>query len=493
VLVDEPALAAEPRIRAKPTLPPRAYTDGTGTVLEFVAVSVRDSSGVHAIIRLSGVGELYEGRAMLATRSLSPNGASEWSVKIDGGSRIILEISTKRVSTGTIALKAGGYRDKRILSHDVESSQHVDATEVLASYRQAVDSGEVAKFETLNREAHIARGRAALEIEQERFHKACKTSIPIEIAWDEVPDEMAGRQHYCHVVVHQLALLCGRNQNNKADLAAKVSKISCDRDPTESLLALTESGTLEIHRPKEGGLHESKATEALTKVIDLKRTVLRSSAGSYAVISYDASLTPLLHAGWAPNLHRQSLSSFTLNSAGGIWHADQDISLVRGKGGTWVADCPVAPLRFDEVSVEERDRFLDTATFGKRLWRREDFALARDTVGTYYYIDKLTRAEGNLGHRLFRGPRGAVKQVDLKDVITDAQSIIFVTKNSRFEVRMRGANVDSAHRRKGKRYEKLQLLTLGSSKNRSLVFNELGVYDGETFGILCELGTGPQP
>ncbi len=489
-------VSVAPRITRNPTLPARAYTDGTGTVLEFVPVKVRDLEGVHAVIRLSGVGEPFEGRPMLATRHYLDEGGNHWRIKVDGGTMAIIIVSKKRLGTSQMVLVLRGRKRRVTVSHDVDSSSFVDPAEILAAHREAVDSGEAARFESKDRQEHIDRGMLALESAQEGLDEACGESIPIGVVWDEMPDEIVGPQHFCHNVVEVLATICARNENSKADIVSKISKIRCLSGQGEPLLALTREGVLQVHRPPRRGLSPKQLYKKVARLIVLKPTVLRSDAGTHLVLNPQYQQRTAVHAGWAPTLHKQFATSYNSDEKMFLWSGDLAVKVRRSKTEKkWVAECPGAKTDFHEVSVEERDLFLQTATFGKRRWRHEPMALARDRAGTYFYVDKLTEVEGGLGHRLFKGPRGAVKQVELQDVILDNQSIIFITARTRLELRLKGDGVDGVMLGRGKRKSsrKLQMLPVGDKTNKSLIYNELGAYDGEVLGGICDLGPSPKP
>ena len=494
VVTLDPKVAVAPRITPNPTLPARAYTDGTGTVLEFVPVKVRDVAGVHAIIRLSGVGKPYEGRPMLAKRAFLDDGGNDWRVMADGRMRTIIIVSKKRLGTSEMVLDLGGRSRRRIMvSHDADSSRYVDSAKLLAAHRQVVESGEAARFESVNREHHVARGMLAMESQQEELDAGCGGSIPIEIAWNDMPNEMVGPQHYCNSLVQIVSKLCTRNENTKADINARLSKIRCLAQTEEGSVALASEGVLQVHPPKTRRGFVLKALRArMIGLLGLKKTVLRSKAGTHVVLDHEQFPFTAVHAGWAPNLHRQFVTSNSTPREIFLWNADLDVEFRRTAPDKWVAACPGQETEFSEVSVEERDRVLKTATLGKRMWRHEQMALARDR-STYYYVDQLTAEEGKLGYRLFKGPRGAVKQVQLQDVITDPVSVTFIAARSQLEVRLERGDVVSVTLGKGKRTRPLQLLSLGVAKNRSLVYHDLGAYDGEVLGGICDLGAGDQP
>ena len=70
---------------------------------------------------------------------------------------------------------------------------------------------------------------------------------------------------------------------------------------------------------------------------------------------------------------------------------------------------------------------LEAATFYKFRWNRMAYKLARDEKGTYYFVDHLREAKRDF--HLWVGPRGAMKQQQMTNIVSDSVGDIFATKS----------------------------------------------------------------
>ncbi|MCP4445538.1 MAG: hypothetical protein GY811_09380 [Myxococcales bacterium] len=75
---------------------------------------------------------------------------------------------------------------------------------------------------------------------------------------------------------------------------------------------------------------------------------------------------------------------------------------------------------FTPVSRKRRDTILKEAKRKGPRWRRNEFALARDNRGIYYYVDRLSRRFRGKSFRVFKGPRGQLTETPLVDIVDDS-------------------------------------------------------------------------
>ncbi len=150
----------------------------------------------------------------------------------------------------------------------------------------------------------------------------------------------------------------------------------------------------------------------------------------------------------------------------------------------WELECGSDRSPLERITGPERDRILKNATFEKESkWKREPYVLARDTLGTYYYVDRYRREYGGRHYRVFVGRRGALKLSKLKGVVEDSEGTVFSTAKGdlRFVVNPR----TSAIWIRGKK--RTELTFVDPAKNMQLIYDELGVYFGEDLGHVCAL------
>lgn len=136
------------------------------------------------------------------------------------------------------------------------------------------------------------------------------------------------------------------------------------------------------------------------------------------------------------------------------------------------------PLK--KLSDADAKKVLDTASFRKPLWKRQSQALARDDSGNYYFVDRMRDEYGGKGHRIFAGPKGGMKELPMTNVVSDSVGEIYATKKG--ELRF-VTEPNTAAWIKGT--VRTQLTKVPLEANISLIYGDLGVYDG-SLGTPCD-------
>jgi hypothetical protein len=134
---------------------------------------------------------------------------------------------------------------------------------------------------------------------------------------------------------------------------------------------------------------------------------------------------------------------------------------------------------------KERDAILAAAVFeAAPKWQREPYFLARDSRGTYYYVDRFKMQYGGKRYRVFTGRRGQLKLSKLKGVVDDSVGTVFSTDDGELRLVVeRGDRKPTAVWISGNK--KSDLTSVSVYSNRSLIFDELGAYFGEDLGFIC--------
>ncbi len=128
----------------------------------------------------------------------------------------------------------------------------------------------------------------------------------------------------------------------------------------------------------------------------------------------------------------------------------------------------------------EAKTLLDGASFHQRLWTRDAYALARDTRGRYYYVDKDADPQTK-NFRLFMGPKGALKLQKMTNIVSDAAGDIFSTPSG--ALRLVISNQESTwivHEKPSK------LVMVDFENSGEFIYTELGVYAGQRIGTPCD-------
>jgi len=151
------------------------------------------------------------------------------------------------------------------------------------------------------------------------------------------------------------------------------------------------------------------------------------------------------------------------------------------RNGKYHQTCGPRKTEFKPVAADEEKSILSSAKFMKARWNRRAYALARDNIGNYYYVDKQREPEENKNFRLFAGPKGGMKLQQMTNVVSDSGGDIFATKKG--ELRLVLGKSETVWMQ-GKKQVKLIFLPIDD--NVQVIYNELGVYTGEKLGTPCD-------
>ena len=131
-----------------------------------------------------------------------------------------------------------------------------------------------------------------------------------------------------------------------------------------------------------------------------------------------------------------------------------------------------------QLHADEAKAFFAHATFYPELWQRQSRFLARDDDGTYYFVDMFREDYGGAGYRVFVGPKGALKELPMTNVVTDSAGDIYATKGGQLKIIV---GSDSYWIKGGR---KTTLTVLDPRDNVYLIYRELGIYG--PLGAACD-------
>lgn len=140
-------------------------------------------------------------------------------------------------------------------------------------------------------------------------------------------------------------------------------------------------------------------------------------------------------------------------------------------------------------------KLLKAAAFKGPLWTRAPMRLLRDDSGVYYFID-IQRSDDyeHRDHRVFSGPRGKMKMLPLKSVVDDSEGVVLATRDGSLRLVAGSRTTDSDEKVNskhlkwvaGKREVNLIDVPIDYTSNAALIYNDLGVYDGQRLGTPCD-------
>jgi hypothetical protein len=151
------------------------------------------------------------------------------------------------------------------------------------------------------------------------------------------------------------------------------------------------------------------------------------------------------------------------------------------RSGKYTQTCDTRTTELKPVAPDEEKKILSSAKFMKPRWKRRAYALARDNTGTYFYVDKQREPEDSKNFRLFSGPKGGMKLLQMTNVVSDSGGDIFATKKGELRLVL---NKSETIWMQGKKQVKLMFLPI--EDNAQVIYNELGVYTGEKLGTPCD-------
>jgi hypothetical protein len=160
---------------------------------------------------------------------------------------------------------------------------------------------------------------------------------------------------------------------------------------------------------------------------------------------------------------------------------------VHGDRGLLTCGEKAIPMRY--LPPAELAPMLQAARFLAPRWRRIPQALARDDLGTYYYVDGARGADGAAlrgtpGYQLYVGRKGKLARLELEDTLSDGAGQLFINPGGRLEVkRTAGGATESAWITSAGR---TPLTWLEPADHGRLIYSELGVYGGEPLGTPCD-------
>jgi hypothetical protein len=130
---------------------------------------------------------------------------------------------------------------------------------------------------------------------------------------------------------------------------------------------------------------------------------------------------------------------------------------------------------------QEKADLLSRASFQPSPHGREPHALARDKQANYYYVDRGATPETAKDFRLYRGRRGGLRLLPMRDVVSDSEGEVFESTGGKLRLFLGRAEAEWVEQNKTR-----ALLRLPVGENYGLIYNELGVYMGQRLGVPCD-------
>lgn len=159
---------------------------------------------------------------------------------------------------------------------------------------------------------------------------------------------------------------------------------------------------------------------------------------------------------------------------------DNRAAIGRKATGEFYVECGDDQAVLKKMSDGDARHVLDKAAFHRPLWKRQGHVLARDDSGSYYFVDRLRDEEGGKGYKIYAGPPGAMKELQMTNVVSDSVGEIYSTKKG--ELRLVTSNDETSWIKSGK---KAPLTRVPVEDNVKMIYGDLGVYPG-SLGTPCD-------
>lgn len=146
-------------------------------------------------------------------------------------------------------------------------------------------------------------------------------------------------------------------------------------------------------------------------------------------------------------------------------------------GSQWKVQCDDRETPMVVLGETETRGILDNAVFKKPYWKRQAYALGRDSTGYYFYVDRLrpedpmNPGDAPQGYRLFIGRKGRLKAQALRDSDTDSKGFVLRTRRGSLAIDFEAKTAIWSSGRK-----KSALTFLPVEDNALLIYRDFALY-----------------
>jgi hypothetical protein len=458
-----------------------------------------------ALIRIHGSEEELDGIPLLYRFEATDSGR-RWVTQHRGRDRSVLYGTRRADGEAPYRIHLPGSRNAR-LAERLETVPPGLGDEIAAAYAAFLEQGRVAELQRFDRAYEIGREEEAFERSLERTREACAHArLSASIDWPTVVDERlldTSIASYCDGPLHALRTACG--VPGGADwVSSRIASVTCRVLPGggEPTLAL-EGKALRYGAPLDGVNLDQKARDSLLRLPDPTQgtlegalafgasTVCADGSGKRFVILsprteemfygteervVQVRQPPMLSSGWffeprhGNPRHNPSFRGYDLRL----------YSLVEIKDGACTLKCGERAVPLVPVEGEAKARVYGFHR-SPPPFDRTPHALARDKQGVYYYVDRGASEATAQDFRLYRGRRGAMRRLPMRDIVSDSQGDVFESATGTLRL-----VVDKDEALWTQRGRSTALKALPIAENLGVIFNELGVYLGEPLGTPCD-------
>ncbi len=468
---------------------------------QVAIVPLTSHEGKEVLVYVQGTGGPFDGTVLLH-EVLERESRADYRTRYRGEDFITLSLQAGSGDTRRRQLHVPGRQLDVPLSYDEARTQALKAEQVYALYQQQQADGTLTRLMAFDRGARMAEQEQALAKAVTSLNAECGTSVNATIAWDTISDDVLrarGVASFCGAPISALRKLCGSDAA-KQTLQAQVQRVLCRFGAAPKLEI--ESGQVTWTTSQDAKNQDSLAAryfeERLGNVALGKTSVCTDGRGHYIVVapqerqlqqlSYGDGKTffqvPLPPAGLTgshflePRFVDKSAST---EFRGADMRVYSEV-ILDAKKNTCTLRCGERTVALQILGLDEARRMLGAAKFQPNPQKFVPYALLRDTRGIYYLVERGFQPSEENFFRVYVGPKGGLKQQEMRDVVSDSEGQIFSTRNG--ELRLVVDRKDPPMWIEKER--KFELRIVPVSENLPLIYNELGVYAGAQLGTPCD-------
>jgi hypothetical protein len=489
----------------------KVYVSDDGIEVAVVALK----GAPKALVRVLNSGTELDGKARM--HDVVDNGNRiEYRGKLHGGNFYTFH-DHKNGKFSLYVPKRGEVR----LKFSDEKTKALKPDSVLKDFQKQTKDGSLAALEKFDRKAHVAEAEKEIADEMAAAEKQCGAKIPVAVDWAAISDDailkysVAG---FCSKPAGELKRLC-ESTEGKTWVNAKVKRVQCKlaTSGANMMLDVGGDGTLKWSTSTEAYNQEEFARkqllgapagegeppwgkgETLAQRLALEKTAVCTDGKTHYVVaapdekhstqlywgdgksfvevpppgeymSGDTFYDPRhVNAGANPNFRGYDMRVYSSVDA----NLEKQSCAVR---------CGERTVALKWVPAAQARPLLMAAKVGPTPQKWRPHVLFRDDKGVYYYVDRGFKPGEEKRFRLFKGPKGSLKEQKMTNVVADSEGEIFSTKNGSLKMiidRKQATTWVQA----GKA---TKLREVPVNENLPLVYNELGVYLGEKMGTPCD-------
>lgn len=435
-------------------------------------------------------------------------------IQRDGRGWTVLEVDERGARVWVPTL-----RDAVTVTLDEAASKSLDVGELLSAHDAETKNGTLAKLAAFDRQKTVDLNQKYFTEYVEQVKKACGTDVKVQLDLDKVSD--------AHLQKWSVGSICGEAFSGLTSICAspagrefarnEVTAYACTamNDDTKPNLVALEGKTLRFTAGDASNVSEQVrrflgqvGASELSKQNSVPwgdgsslndRLVLDSmkvcADTKGRVIAFDRRRIEMgkdrfreaLYTGTAKELFAVQNpgrnAEYFLEPRHTRKQGERFYSSVRfdTDAKECTVQCGEREVRVPMLSNEEGAKLVLASKFVEGPFTRKPYALLRDRVGNYYYVDTSTLPNREKDFHVYVGQRGRMKRQQLTNALSDTAGELFTTKTGELRLSLDTEKGSFWQEKTAQRV----LRVVPVNENLDVVFTELGVYS-ERLGNPCD-------